>query len=98
MRMSVLTSWKREVLIRRRPYSGNVWTRSMITLTKKGAVMNWGGSILKPRHPLSRVQDSEMKEGNAGTVHRRANEALKERGITCLGVNSKGNGRYQLLF
>jgi hypothetical protein len=47
---------------------------------------------------LSRVQDSEIKEGNAGIVRRRANEALKERGITCLGVNSKGNGPYRLLF
>ena len=47
---------------------------------------------------LSRVRDSEIKEGNAGTVRRRANEALKERDITCLGVNSKGNGRYRLLF
>lgn len=47
---------------------------------------------------LSWVQDSEIKEGNAGAVRRRANEALKERGITCLGVNSKGNGRYRLLF
>ena len=26
------------------------------------------------------------------------NEAIKERDITCLGVNSKGNGRYRLLF
>ena len=26
------------------------------------------------------------------------NEALKERNITCLGVNSKGNSQYQLLF
>ena len=41
---------------------------------------------------LSQVQDSEIKEGNAGTVHWHTNEALKERGITCLGVNSKGNG------
>ena len=41
---------------------------------------------------LSRVQDSEIKEGNAGTVRQHANKALKERGITCLGVNSKGNG------
>jgi hypothetical protein len=47
---------------------------------------------------LSRVQDREIKEGNAGVVRRRANEALKEKGITCLGVNSKGNGRYRLLF
>jgi hypothetical protein len=31
-------------------------------------------------------------------VRRRVNEALKERDITCLGVNSKGNGRYRLLF
>jgi hypothetical protein len=36
----------------------------------------------------------EIKEGNAGAVRRRVNEALKERGITYLGVNSKGNGRY----
>jgi hypothetical protein len=47
---------------------------------------------------LSRVQDREIKEGNAGVVRQRANEALKERGITCLGVNSKGKGRYRLLF
>jgi hypothetical protein len=47
---------------------------------------------------LSRVQDEEIKEGNAGVVRRRANEALKERGITCLRVNDKGNGRYRLLF
>ena len=47
---------------------------------------------------LRRVQDSKIKEGNAGTVRRRANEALKERGVACLGVNSKGNGRYRLLF
>jgi hypothetical protein len=47
---------------------------------------------------LSRVEIPEIKEGNAGDVRRRVNEALKERGITCLGVNSKGNGRYRLLF
>ena len=47
---------------------------------------------------LSRVQDSAIKDGNAGTVRRRANEALKELGVACLGVNSKGNGRYRLLF
>lgn len=47
---------------------------------------------------LSRVAIPEIKEGNAGTVRRRVNEALKEKGITCLGVNSKGNGRYRLLF
>ena len=47
---------------------------------------------------LSRVQDRETKEGNAGVMHRRANEALEEKGITCLGVNSKRNGQYQLLF
>ena len=29
---------------------------------------------------LSRVQDYEIKEGNAGVVRRRANEALNERG------------------
>jgi hypothetical protein len=44
------------------------------------------------------VQDREVKEGNAGVVRRRANEALKERGITCLGVNSKEKGQYWLLF
>ncbi|KAH9203832.1 hypothetical protein DL95DRAFT_472038 [Leptodontidium sp. 2 PMI_412] len=47
---------------------------------------------------LSRVAIPEIKEGNAGTVRRRVNEALKGKGITCLGVNSKGNGRYRLLF
>jgi len=47
---------------------------------------------------LSRVAIPEIKEGNAGTVRRRVNEALKERNITCLGVNSKGNGWYWLLF
>jgi hypothetical protein len=47
---------------------------------------------------LSRVQDRDIKEGNAGTVRRRANEALKDLGVSCLGVNSKGNGRYRLLF
>ena len=31
-------------------------------------------------------------------MHRRVNEALKERGITCWGVNSKGNGRYRRVF
>jgi hypothetical protein len=41
---------------------------------------------------LSWVQDREIREWNAGVVCRRANEALKERGITCLGVNSKGRG------
>jgi hypothetical protein len=40
----------------------------------------------------------EIKEGNAGAVRRRVNEALKARDITCLGVNSKGNGRDRLLF
>jgi hypothetical protein len=47
---------------------------------------------------LSRVQDREIKGGNAGTVRKCMNEVLKERGITCLGVNSKRNGRYWLLF
>jgi hypothetical protein len=47
---------------------------------------------------LSRVTIPEIREGNAGAVRRRVNEALKERDITCLGVNSKGNGRYRLLF
>lgn len=47
---------------------------------------------------LSRVTIPEIKEGNAGTVRRRVNEALKEKDITCLGVNSKGSGRYRLLF
>lgn len=47
---------------------------------------------------LSRVAIPEIKEGNAGTVRRRVNEALKGKGIICLGVNSKGNGRYRLLF
>ncbi|KAL5331200.1 hypothetical protein ACEPPN_000729 [Leptodophora sp. 'Broadleaf-Isolate-01'] len=43
---------------------------------------------------LSRVVIPEI----TGAVRRRVNKALKERGITCLGVNSKGNGRYRLLF
>ncbi|KAG4442881.1 hypothetical protein IFR05_001677 [Cadophora sp. M221] len=47
---------------------------------------------------LSRVAIPEIKEGNAGTARRRVNEALKGKGINCLGVNSKGNGRYRLLF
>jgi hypothetical protein len=47
---------------------------------------------------LSRVAIPEIREGNAGTVRRRVNEALKEKGISYLGVNSKGNGRYRLLF
>ena len=47
---------------------------------------------------LSRVATPEIKEGNAGTVRKRVNEALKEKGVTCVGVNSKGSGRYRLLF
>ena len=47
---------------------------------------------------LSRTSISEIKEGNAGTVRRRVDEVLKEKGIKCLGVNAKGNGRYRLLF
>jgi hypothetical protein len=47
---------------------------------------------------LSQVAISEIKDGNAGTVHRCVNEALKEKNIIYLGVNSKENGRYQLLF
>ena len=47
---------------------------------------------------LSRTSISEIKEGNAGIVRRRVDEALKEKGIKCLGVNAKGNGRYRLLF
>jgi hypothetical protein len=47
---------------------------------------------------LSHVQNKEIKEENAGVVRRGANEALKERRITCLGVNDKGSGRYRLLF
>ena len=31
-------------------------------------------------------------------MRRCVNKALKERDITCLGVNSKGNSQYQLLF
>jgi hypothetical protein len=31
-------------------------------------------------------------------IRKRVNEALKEKDITCLGVNSKGSGRYRLLF
>jgi len=42
---------------------------------------------------LSRVQDKEIREENAGVVRRRANEALQERGITCLGANDKLSGR-----
>ncbi|KAM4067830.1 DDE superfamily endonuclease [Hirsutella rhossiliensis] len=47
---------------------------------------------------VSRVLDSDIKEGNAGTIRRRANAALENLGVTCLGVNSKGNGRFRLLF
>ncbi|KIM98212.1 hypothetical protein OIDMADRAFT_146890 [Oidiodendron maius Zn] len=47
---------------------------------------------------LSRVAILEIREGNAGTVYKQVNEALKEKGITCLGVNSKWNGCYRLLF
>jgi hypothetical protein len=47
---------------------------------------------------LSRVTIPEIKGGNAGMVRKCVNEALKEKGITCLGVNSKGNSRYRLLF
>lgn len=47
---------------------------------------------------LSRAANKELRDGNAATVRNRANEALKDKGITCLGVNSKGNGRYRLLF
>ncbi|KJZ69937.1 hypothetical protein HIM_10675 [Hirsutella minnesotensis 3608] len=47
---------------------------------------------------VSRVLDSDIKEGNAGTIRRRANAALEKLGVTCLGVNSKGNGRFRLLF
>ena len=47
---------------------------------------------------ISRTQDDRVREGNAGTVRRRANEAVEEKGVTCLGVNSRGNGRYRLLF
>src|SRR5271163_4879752 len=47
---------------------------------------------------LSRVNIPEIKQGNAGTVRKCVNGALKEKGITCLGVNSKGNGWYRLLF
>jgi hypothetical protein len=37
---------------------------------------------------LSRVVIPEIEERNAGTVRMRVNEALKEKGISCLGVNS----------
>ncbi|KAF2186381.1 hypothetical protein K469DRAFT_687351 [Zopfia rhizophila CBS 207.26] len=47
---------------------------------------------------LSRVAVLGIREGNAGAVHRRVNEALYERDIMCLKVNSKGNRRYRLLF
>jgi hypothetical protein len=47
---------------------------------------------------LSRCTIPEIAGGNAGTVRKRVNEALKEKDITCLGVNSKGSGRYRLLF
>ncbi|KAM4058177.1 DDE superfamily endonuclease [Hirsutella rhossiliensis] len=47
---------------------------------------------------VSRVLDSDVKDGNAGTIRRRANAALEKLGVTCLGVNSKGNGRFRLLF
>ncbi|KAM4065021.1 DDE superfamily endonuclease [Hirsutella rhossiliensis] len=47
---------------------------------------------------VSRVLDSDIREGNAGTIRRRANAALENLGVTCLGVNSKGNGRFRLLF
>jgi hypothetical protein len=40
----------------------------------------------------------EINGGNASTVRRRVNKALEEKGISCLGANSKGNGRYRLLF
>jgi hypothetical protein len=47
---------------------------------------------------LSRVSNPELRNGDAGAVRKRACEALKERGVTCLGVNSKGNGRYRSHF
>jgi hypothetical protein len=47
---------------------------------------------------LSRAAIPKIEGGNAGAVRRRVNEALREMDITCLGVNSKGNGRYRLLF
>ena len=31
-------------------------------------------------------------------IRRHANEALRERGVTYIGVNDKGNGWYRLLF
>ena len=46
------------------------------------------GPLLGVGLDLSRTQDDEIREGNAGTIRRRANEAVKEKGITCLGVNS----------
>jgi hypothetical protein len=56
------------------------------------------GQIPGIRLDPSRVTIPEIKEGNAGAVRRRVNVPLRERYITCLGVNSKGNGRYRLLF
>lgn len=52
------------------------------------------GQILGVGLDLSRVVIPEIKERNAGAVYRRVNEALKERGIICLGVNLKGNRWY----
>jgi hypothetical protein len=43
---------------------------------------------------LSQVIIPEIKEGSTGTVYRQVNEALEEKGITYLGVNSKGNSCY----
>ncbi|KAH9203126.1 hypothetical protein DL95DRAFT_399661 [Leptodontidium sp. 2 PMI_412] len=56
------------------------------------------GQIPRVGLDLSRVTIPEIKGGNAGAVRRRVNKALKEKNITCLGVNSKGNRRYRLLF
>ena len=56
------------------------------------------GQIPRIGLDLSRVAIPEIRQGNAGTVRKRVNEALKEKGITCIRVNSKGNSRYRLLF
>jgi hypothetical protein len=40
----------------------------------------------------------EIKDGNTGAVRRRVNEAVKEKNIICLEVNSKGDRRYRVLF
>jgi len=58
-----------------------------------------------PPHPPSQIPGLGLDVSralrvpeNAGVVRERVNEALKEMGIKCIGVNDKGNGRYRLLF